>query len=330
MAHLIDTTTGRAAVFVVGEAAWHKLGVNISEAQTSDEAISLAGLDWNVEQWELLAVQPDDRFNRIPAPSRVANVRTDTNAVLGVVSPKYRVFQNREAFDFMDTIVGEKLAMFETAGSLKGGRRVWMMARIPGEYRAGSDDVIHPYVLLTNTHDGSQSLRMLPTTVRVVCMNTLNLALSYGRGEGLSIEHRRSLDARVEQARQNLGIITSRMNGFETELDRLIAKPLRSMAIQGYFRQVAQLEGDENPTKTQQKMIEQWQVNLENERNNLPGISYTPWAAFNSVSEWADHQARVMGKTSVAKTNNRLNSMWFGAANEVKQRAYSEALKLVN
>jgi hypothetical protein len=107
------------------------------------------------------------------------------------------VFQNHEAFDFMDGLVGDKLAMYETAGSLHGGKRVWMMASIPKEYRAGPDDLIKPYVLLTNTHDGSQALRMIPTTVRVVCQNTLNLALRESGVEGLTISHHPRLESRI-------------------------------------------------------------------------------------------------------------------------------------
>ncbi len=108
----------------------------------------------------------------VDVPSRVANVRSDTHSVLGVVGKTYRVFQNVEAFDFMDTLVGEKLAMYETAGALRQGKRIWMLARIPKEYRVG-DDVVQPYVLLSNAHDGTQALRMIPTTVRGVAIGVL-------------------------------------------------------------------------------------------------------------------------------------------------------------
>ncbi|HVT87735.1 MAG TPA: DUF932 domain-containing protein [Tepidisphaeraceae bacterium] len=138
MAHEIDQTTGKAAVFVTGEPAWHRLGTVIEQATTSAQAIGLAGLDWNVAQWPVRAFGPDNLGAGADIPDVVANVRTDTKAVLGVVGRRYRVFQNREAFDFMDALVGDKLAMYETAGSLHGGKRVWMMARIPKEYRAGA------------------------------------------------------------------------------------------------------------------------------------------------------------------------------------------------
>ncbi|MBA4190801.1 MAG: alpha/beta hydrolase, partial [Planctomycetaceae bacterium] len=174
MAHEIDMTTGRPAVMVAGDPPWHKLGQNVSEAQSSSEAMHLAGLDWVVQQWNLVA-----RCEGIEheVTGRVANIRSDTKAILGVVSTGYRVFQNRAAFEFFDAIVQEKLAVYETAGSLRGGRQVWILARLPKTLRAAGEDEIRPYVLLTNSHDGSKALRMIPTTIRVVCANTLNLAL---------------------------------------------------------------------------------------------------------------------------------------------------------
>lgn len=112
----------------------------------------------------------------------------------------------------MDAIVGERLAMFETAGSLKDGKRAWMLARIPKGIRAAGDDVVEPYVLLTNSHDGSMALRMFPTTIRVVCQNTLNLALRQAGESGLTIYHRESLQQRVEEAKVLLGLISERVD----------------------------------------------------------------------------------------------------------------------
>jgi len=149
-----------------------------------------------------------------------------------VVSTGYRAFQNREAFDFMDQLVGEQLAMFETAGSLKGGRRVWMLAKLPNELRIAGDDVVKPYVLLTNGHDGTAALRMIPTTVRVVCQNTLNLALGRaGSTEGLSIFHFENLDARVADARRKLGIVAKRVDLFAEEAQILAARQVSSPGI---------------------------------------------------------------------------------------------------
>src|SRR5262245_8223354 len=130
MAHEIDQSRGKSAVFTVGEMPWHGLGSNVSEAVSSDEAIRLAELDWEVIQWPVNAVAPDG-WGAIAAKGLVANVRVDTKAVLGVVSHRYRPFQNTEAFRFCDALVGEGSARYETAGALRGGKRVWMLLRLP-------------------------------------------------------------------------------------------------------------------------------------------------------------------------------------------------------
>ncbi|MBI1338469.1 MAG: DUF932 domain-containing protein [Phycisphaera sp.] len=334
MPHEIDTTTGQAAIFVAetsggGGPPWHGLGTVIKQATRSTEAIRLAHLDWNVEQWPLTAANPN-HWGASRVEHHVANVRTDTKAVLGVVGKGYHVFQNREAFDFMDAIVGDKLAMYETAGALKGGRRVWMLARIPSEYRVTPDDVIHPYVLLVNTHDGSAALRMIPTTVRVVCQNTLNLALGRAGGnEGLSIRHLPSLDDRVKEARQKLGIVAARFDRFDEELHRMLANPMTASNLDDYFRGVLPMPEDASDRQrlNHRQTLDRFHANFDNPTNTLPGVRGTAWAAYNAVSEWADHQRPFRGKDGRQRAENRLHSAWFGSSHDIKQRAYALALE---
>ena len=331
MAHAIDETTGQAAVFVTGEPAWHKLGKTIEKAASSAEAIGLAGLDWRVEQWPVRAFDPDQPTTEAAMPDTVANVRADTKAVLGVVGKRYRVFQNHEAFDFMDGLVGDKLAMYETAGGLHGGRRVWMMARIPKEYRAGADDLIKPYVLLTNTHDGSQALRMIPTTVRVVCQNTLNLALREAGVEGLTISHHPRLESRIQEARAKLGIIAARFDRFDNELHAMLAKDLNGAEAGAYFRGLSGADlphPSERQRKSRNEVLGKMFDNFDNDRNTVAGVKHTAWAAYNAVSEWADHQRKYRGTTPADKADRQLDSIWFGQSHQLKQAAYRRALEL--
>jgi phage/plasmid-like protein (TIGR03299 family) len=375
MAHEIDTTTGTAAVFVTGTPAWHRLGRVIAEAASSAEAIRLAGLDWEVAQWPLLACGPttleEPAGRYVPCPGMLANVRMDTGAVLGVVSRDYRVFQNASAFDFMDAIVGEGLARYETAGALKGGRRVWMLAKMPQDVHVTGDDVVRPYLLLTNSHDGSMALRMIPTTVRVVCQNTLNLALGRARsGEGLTIRHCESLDGRVQEARAKLGLLTERVEQFADEARQLAACPLTDRQARDYFEQffptrpaaaapdraVAPLSTEglldgileaqqaqtalvgellaghqEEQTRTERRnarILESLLESYHSPSNEALGIAGTAWAAYNAVSGWADHESTVRGKSDLERADNRLNSVWFGSANDLKQDAYAAALQL--
>ena len=327
MSHEIDTSTGRPAVFVTGTPAWHRLGKTIEQAATSADAINLAGLNWHVGQWPINATDPTS-WHTASAHDHVANVRTDTRSILGIVGKDYNVFQNVDAFDFMDSLVGDKLAMFETAGALKGGRKVWMLARIPKEYRAGSDDLIKPYVLLVNSHDGTSSLRMLPTTVRVVCQNTLNLALHNAGTEGITIRHRPNLAGRVKEARDKLGIIAARFDQFDEELHAMLAVQMTGRRIKRYFDNLLPAATTDREKINRLQTLTLFNANFENPRNNLPGIRGTARAAYNAVSEWADHQRTFRGKDDVSRAENRLASVWFGSSNAIKQQAYAQALEL--
>lgn len=329
MAHEIDQTTGRAAVLTTGLVPWHRLGITVENAVNSREAIELAGLNWQVQQWPVYATQEQ---HAVQAHRHVANVRTDTNAVLGIVGKDYKVFQNREAFDFMDALVGDKLAMYETAGALKDGRLVWMLARIPKQYRAGSEDLIQPYVLLVNSHDGSTSLKMIPTTVRVVCANTLNLTLQSHRDKrtGIAIRHHQNLDERVREARERLGVVAARFDKFDEELHQMIQRELRPREVDTYFRDLMPPKPEETQRQKHQRhdTMRQFQANFENDTNTLPGMRHTAWAAYNAVSEWADHQRNFRGRDETVRAENRLNSVWFGASHDLKQKAYRNALAL--
>lgn len=322
MAHELDVTAGRAAVMVAGTPAWHRLGVNVAEAQTSAEAIRLAALDWRVEQWPLVARHEGVERE---VPGRVANVRSDTGGVLGVVGRDYRVFQNADAFGFMDDLVGERLAMYETAGAIRGGRVVWVMARLPRTVWASDDDPVHPYLLLCNSHDGTRALRLIPSSVRVVCSNTLHLALGRAAAtDGLTIRHQQSLAGRVREAREKLGLVARRVDEFAGQVRAMARRSMSGAALAAYF---AGLVADRAEAE-QKKLLARFAENFEGATNTLPGVKGSLWAALNAATEWADHQSRVLGKSEVERADRRLGSIWFGSAADFKQKAFDAALAL--
>ena len=327
MSHELDISTGQPAVFVTGTPAWHKLGQVVANAVTSAQAIELARLNWEVEQWELKAFDRELGKEAL-VRNKYANVRKDTGTVLGVVSDHYRIFQNKDCFDFMDSLVADKLAMFETAGALKDGRVVWMLARIPTEYMAGTQDAIQPYILLTNSHDGSKALRLFPTTIRVVCQNTLNLALRDGLGEGISIRHRPSLSERVSEAREKLGIIHARFDQFDAELHTMLDKQMTGVELEGYFNASTPPTTGKRAEMRRRKILHQFQSNFTNATNTLPGVTGTAWAAYNAVSQYFDHQRMFKGTNTLEKADHQLESIWFGSSHHAKQEAYQMALTL--
>lgn len=157
-------------MFSVRETPWHGLGRIIMDAPASREALELAGLDWQVESRNIYS------GTGAMIPGYRANVRSTDDAVLGVVSDRYRIVQNEEAFQFTDDLLGEGVT-YETAGSLQGGKKVWMLARLPRKYLIAGDQVV-PYLVIFNSHDGSSGVKVAMTPIRVVCQNTLNLALN--------------------------------------------------------------------------------------------------------------------------------------------------------
>jgi phage/plasmid-like protein (TIGR03299 family) len=156
-------------MFSVREKPWNGLGVSVMSAPTSSEALKLAGLDWNVVQ-EPIYTEYNEKVEGYKA-----NVRDFDRKVLGVVSDRYKVVQNVEAFSFTDELLG-KGVRYETAGSLAEGKKIWLLARLPREYIIAGER-ISPYLVFSNTHDGSGSVKVAITPIRVVCNNTLNLAL---------------------------------------------------------------------------------------------------------------------------------------------------------
>ena len=148
---------------------WHGIGIVIDNPLTSEDAIVAGGLDWNVVQ------EPIFKENGVRVPGYFANVRDSDGAILGVVTNKYSIVQNKDAFAFTDSLVEEGLT-YETAGVLRGGKQIWLLAKMPETMIL--DDKLEPYVCFTNTHDGTGAVRVCMTPTRVCCANTLNLALS--------------------------------------------------------------------------------------------------------------------------------------------------------
>jgi len=208
MAHGIMENDG--FVSANGVKPWHGLGTLLPGAMNSDDALREAHLDWRVIPQPIYSEGMVTSLRMLGANSNVspikgfmANVRADTREVLGVVSDKYRIIQNVDAFKFADDLMDIKQgdAIYETAGSLFNGRRVFMLLKLPAEKIL--DDDVEKYLCLSNSHDGSGAMKVFTTGIRVVCNNTLSMALSgfeKGLGRGISIRHMSSADIRRKEA----------------------------------------------------------------------------------------------------------------------------------
>jgi phage/plasmid-like protein (TIGR03299 family) len=208
--------TGRYSFFSVKEKAWHNLGQVVTDYPTSAEAIKHAGLDYEVVKSPLYTtgnnlIQASQDLEtadlKISVPNYFANVRSDNNAVLGVVGKDYHIIQNRDAFSFFDSIVGGTDGiLYETAGALGNGERIFITAKLPGYIRVGNgDDVTEKYLFLTTSHDGSGSITAAFTPIRIVCQNTLNASLK-SMTNVVRIKHTSGAKQRLDDAHKVMGL----------------------------------------------------------------------------------------------------------------------------
>jgi phage/plasmid-like protein (TIGR03299 family) len=311
---------GQASMFYINEVPWHGLGTKLNQPATAQEAIIAANLDWPVIKLPLFAGS-----KRIPVPEKFAVVRKSSNIVsksdpvLGVVGKDYTPLQNRDAFRFFDPIVGQNAAIYHTAGALGQGERVWILARLPGHIRVVGDDISEKYLLLSNSHDGKSSVQIKFTPVRVVCQNTLTLALS--DGAVCRVVHHADVRSKLEQAHQMLGLINDRFDGIEQTFQAMSRVKMDSNRLADYLATVYP-EAKESDKMELVQRDRSWSEFFfdQGKGNRLPGVAGSLWAAFNGVTEWQDH------RKSRQNENQRLVSSWFGGAYQTKARAYSVAV----
>lgn len=269
------------SMFYVRETPWHGLGVRVDEALCSKEVLREAGLNWTVVQKQ---VSTEDG---IAVPGYVANIRAKDKTVLGVVSDRYKVVQNCEAFAFTDGLIGEGVR-YETAGSLQSGRKVWLLARLPENYFFGGEEVI-PYLLFSNCHDGSGAIKVAMTPIRVVCQNTLNLALDSAKRVWATI-HTGNIQTKLDEAKKTLLLAEYYMGKLEKEMERLSRIQLSDDKVLEYIELL--LPAPEDATDIQRRNIINLRTNLRIryfEAPDLVGVPKNGWRFVNAVSDFATH-----------------------------------------
>jgi len=305
----------------VGKEPWHGLGVKLNDPVTSEEAIKFAGLDYEVA---LHPIMTDFRV----IDGMMATARADNNEVFGVVSNRYKIIQNRDAFSFFDNVVGEKRAIYHTAGALGKGERIWMLAKLPNDLFVTKEDRVEKYLCLTNTHDGKSSLKMYFTPVRVVCQNTLTLSLTDSM-DGISIRHSGDIKSKVEEAQRVLGIAVEFYKEFGEKAERFRRYNMNLDDAETFFKFMVFGSKDEDVEDTQ-KMDKKLQLlNLfENgQGNKLEGVRHTAWAGYNAVTEFVDHHSTIRGVKN--DPTNRLKNIWFGTGAKFKRLAFDTLSEMV-
>lgn len=282
------------SMFYVRETPWHGLGTRVLEAPASKEALTLAGLDWRVLQ-EPVYTAAGERIEGYRA-----NVRDSDRKALGVVTDRYKVIQNEEAFAFTDGLLSEGVR-YETAGSLQGGRRVWLLAHMPHEYIV-SGERISPYLLFSNTHDGSGAVRVALTPIRVVCQNTLNLALS-GAKRSWSMMHTGDIQGKMQEARNTLFLAENYMDELGKEFEALRMKKLADRQVLDYIEVLLPMEDGSTPQQV--KNVKRLREDMKARYFDAPDLQDVGKNAYrfvNAVSDFATH-AEPLRRTANYKEN---------------------------
>ena len=280
-------------MFYVRETPWHGLGTRVEEAPTSADALRLAGLDWRVEQ------QPVTLVDGTAIPGYRANVRSTDKKVLGVVSDRYKIVQNEDAFSFTDELIGGDVR-YETAGSLSGGKRVWLLAKMPAEKIAG--DEVDPYLCFSNTHDGSGSIRVCMTPIRVVCNNTLNLAMNTARRSWATC-HTGDMETKMQEARICLEMAGKYMDDLAVYADQLANTRVTDDQIQQILNEMFPVEEDAGSRKktTVEKAKEEFMVCYL--RPDIAKFLGTAWGVVNAMSDMVCH-SEPRRKSDTYRENN--------------------------
>ena len=301
MAHQLETWKDGSASFASArQHAWHRLGTVLPASFTATQAMQHARLaNWNVRKVALQTVPVIDADGVTPAldvAEHFATVRTNpvfgTPDVLGVVGRDYQPIQNEDHADLLDSLVDEAGAHFETAGSLRGGRGVFLSMKLPHTMLIGGIDPVDLYLIALNSHDGTSAFRLLVSPVRVVCANTQALAIRRARST-FSIRHTSGANGHIAEAREALGLTFKFVQAFQAEADRMIEQTITDAQFDDIVSQLWPTECTSARSRTIQQNRSLVLKQLLRESPTNQAIRGTRWASYQAVTEYLDHYAPI-------------------------------------
>jgi phage/plasmid-like protein (TIGR03299 family) len=320
MAHLIERMA------YVGETPWHGLGSQLPPKQPLEVWAKQAGMDWSIREtpvcYRTNGIEQDHAV--LTFEDQKVLYRSDTGSALSVVGDRYRVVQPREVLEFYRDLTDVFGYELETAGVLKGGRKLWALARTGQDAMLKNQDTVCSYLLLATSCDGTLATMAMPTTVRVVCNNTLAVALK-GANNAVKVPHSTTFDPMA--VKKQLGIATSQWGAFLYRIQTMANRKVKASEASKYFDNVlnlpANLPAATAPANGRALKRMQDLFDGQGRGAELSTAKGTTWGLLNAVTEFVDHERRARSR------EYRLESAWFGQGAAVKQRAFDLALDMV-
>lgn len=324
-------------MFYFGALPWHKLGTALKKPATIEEALTAGGLNWTVSTQQLALADEHDSA----VPQRMAVVRDDIGAgesgrVLGVVHPNFKLLQNREGATLFDSLFGQGKPVYHTGGYLKKGEMVWLMAKLPNTIHLPDEEKLDTYLLFSNSHDGSLPIDIRLTTVRVVCNNTLSMALrKKGKAHVFRKGHSGSYEVLKAQAEAFMAMVLAQLGETTESMTKLVAAQCSDDAFAAFLQKLLPVPArpataGTNPqaAKAHETRVATIEANREQIMAlhkkghaiecvppvHIPPAPKTWWGALNSVTAWVDHVSEVKG--------DRYANAMFGTGDQLKTLAY--------
>ena len=331
MPHELSESEGQVEMMYVGDTPWHGLGTKLDNAATAVEAIQAAHLDWTVEAQPIWVQQVDgggaglewvEGYNAIR--------RTDTGKVFGIMSERYEIVQNVDSWGFMDSVLGPGGAHYHTAGALRDGSVIFILAQLDGTQEIVAGDPVEKYLLLTTSHDGSLALQIHTTPIRVVCGNTHTAALAHGR-QYVSIKHTSAVHLRIEQAQKALARGETYFEDYVKEARQLSRQYMGERSMAMFTKKLLSInEASPYKVNSQTESAER-EINelfITGRGQDLPMVRGTAWAAYNAVTEYVDYRSRVqkigpVSQGSLLAQDRRLHRSWFGRGQDIRNTAWN-------
>lgn len=320
MAHLIENMA------YVGATPWHHLGNELPPKQPIEVWAQRAGMDWDIHASPVSYATGDEGGDVRIFPDQKVLFRSDTKRPLSVVSGRYQVVQPRAVLEFYRDLTEFSGYELETAGVLKEGRKFWALARIGKEAKLKGDDLVKGYLLLATSCDGTLATTATPTSIRVVCNNTLTVALNQASG-AVKVPHSTTFDAAAVKKR--LGVAVCQWDDFMYRMKALAERKVKDQEATRFFLKVL-CGAIASPDPTQRLAHERALKRVQElygghgHGAEMQSAKQTAWGLLNAVTEYVDHERRARSQ------DHRLESAWFGQGASVKQRALDQALDLVS
>jgi len=319
MAHEIELVGGKASTAYFGKTPWHRLGTELDETDIFDwqKTCVKSGLDWDVELVSLVTAD-----SQVKVENKAVR-RSSDQKILGVVGPRFQPLQNKDAFGWFQPFLDAKEASLECAGSLRSGSRVWVLARLNrSAIEVAAGDIVEKFLLLSHGHDGSLSVRVGFTPIRVVCANTLAMAHGSDASKLIRVKHSRSVLDNLAAIRETISIANERFEATAEQYRRLARKSINQADVRKYVYRVLDI-ADESKASTRIMNIAQAMIDLaETGRgNDLPSVRGSLWASWNGITQYLAYNRG-------SNTDSRLDSLWFGDSAVLNKKALDVALSM--